>query len=222
MRLDIQLFGGRGMSYYKKQVEDWLKGETKRKRGKKPKPLDISKLKNMTMQEAEDFIASKNYENMLIYNAKGELVEGYKGDATSVSFPGSILNNENGIVTHNHPVGLEGFGGTFSFADMYNMTLSNWKEHRAVAKGQGEKTYSLKRNKNANGSGLAKQIAKDESRLIKQMGETFENTYKKIYKKTNNRTAAAKGARQAYTGILSRYYKDNAKKYGFDYIQRKK
>lgn len=177
------------------------------------------------LYETEDMIRSLKHEVLVVFDGEGKAVKAYRGDATSVAFPVSEAETWKGYtVTHCHPKGAEGFGGTFSYADMRNATVYQFGSHRAVASGQGERNYILKPQQNADYMGLNRRIAKDIPHLdkemkaavkeIRQQFETGNSEYK-------SKKHAVHIARQKAVGVLNAYYRAVAKQYGFVYRTQK-
>lgn len=148
--------GGRGGKGNVNGFIDWLSKEGKG--GGSPHPLDISKFSNMSLEDAERRIRNLKHEELFVFDKDGKLIEAYKGSATSVSFPMSVLDYKGATVTHGHPKGAADFGGTFSFADIKNMLESKWAEHRATASGQGEMNYIMRKGQGAKPKAFYNQI----------------------------------------------------------------
>ena len=202
------------------KIKDWLKGESKSR--KKAKPKDLSKIKDKTLEGIERRIRNLKQEELYAFDANDNLVAGYQGDQTSVAFPSTLLDMEDATVTHGHPKGMEEFGGTFSFADINNMLNSKWKEHRATASGQGEMNYIMRKTKNADAKGLRDQINKDYPKLNKEWQDAYTQAYKDRIKAGAKPAQARHEARQIGVGMLNAYYKRTFKKYGYEYVTRKK
>lgn len=99
--------GGRGGKGNINGFIDWLSKEGKG--GGSPHPLDISKFGNMSLEDAERRIRNLKHEELFVFDKDGKLIEAYKGGATSVSFPMSVLDYEGATVTHGHPQRRSGF-----------------------------------------------------------------------------------------------------------------
>ena len=182
--------------------------------GKRPQEIDVSGMQGMTLQELESRIRGLDHEEMYIIDADGNIIAGYRGDDSSVSFYARDLFRDGATVTHNHPVGAEGYGGTFSFKDMLNFAASDWAEHRATASGQGEMNYiarATSRTTAADRRGLYTRISNDMPSLNRQM--------KAALAASSDKSATAR--RQIYTGILDRYYATVLPQYNFEYVVRK-
>lgn len=107
------------------------------------------------LRETEDVIRKKGQEVLVVFDQDGKAIKAYQGDKTSVAFPVSEAKKWKGLtVTHNHPKGWEGFGGTFSWADMRNATIYEFGSHRAVGCGQGEKKIHTGSRKECKTDGL--------------------------------------------------------------------
>lgn len=207
--------GGRGSwSATRKGV-----GNTKTSSGRRgqrvPKPMDVSQFQGMTLQQIEQRLRNLDHEELFVFGSDGTILAAYRGNASSVAFPRSELMRDGATVTHGHPSNAEGYGATFSPADVLNMAASNWSEHRATASGRNEMNYIIRRNSSntdAKSRELYNRVRADAPALQAEM----------------NRAATAAGRnlspasrRQIYTGVLDRYWKKTLPQYGFDYVTRK-
>lgn len=177
--------------------------------------MDIKKFQGKTLQEIEDSSRGLTKERLFALDKNGNVIAAYQGNETSVAFKGSLLFEKGATVTHNHPNGSEGYGGTFSFADVQNMAVSSWAEHRASASGKNEYNYIIRRTSKTtteDSKKLYNRIAKDQPMLEKQISEAAS--------KAKGVSAASK--RQIYTGILDNYYAKVLPEYNFEYIARNK
>lgn len=215
--------GGRGtLAYTKKRLTPSnpnIKGNTK---GGKARPIDISKIKDQSLEGIERRIRSLDHEELFVFDKDGKLIAGYMGGPHSVSFPVITLLEDGATVTHGHPKGSEEFGGTFSFADMENMLNSNWAEHRATASGQGEMNYILRRTEKSDWQGAIKQINKDiRAGLNQRWQDVYDQAYKEAIRAGKPEKEARHLARQKGVGVLNKYWADTLPKYGYEYITRK-
>lgn len=203
MRLNIQLFGGRGASLGTTKGGE-LQGYTGKDNSTQ---LDVSSLSGFPVKlqnEFEDFMRMKSQriENAYLIDKNGKVVAGATGDRHSVGV--AYDGDQKGMtLTHNHP---SSYGGTFSGADIYHLTKAELKSIRAVAK---EGTYTMTAKRNANYMGLNRALAKDLPRIKSQAS-------KRATIKANS-GASRKVVRKAYVDTLHSWYKRNASKYGFDY-----
>lgn len=178
-----------------------------------------------TLEQAEGLIRKKGREIMVVFDRDGKAVKAYQGDAKSVCFPTAEAKKWKGYtVTHNHPKGTEGFGGTFSFADMRNATVYEFGSHRAVAAGQGEHNYVLRAGPDARPMDLNRRIAADIPSLRRRMRD---EAYRIRREYDNNKTAYKNYghmlhvARQKSVGLLNSYYREVAGQYGYVYRTQK-
>lgn len=177
-------------------------------------PLNIDDYQGMTLQEIEDgVIRGLGHEELFALDKDGKIIRAYKGNSNSVAFDGALLLEDGATVTHNHPIGGEGYGGTFSIIDVKNMAMSNWAEHRAVSHGPNEYNYIIRRTANSDGNGLYNRIARDQADLNRQIMAAANNA-----RGLEGLSAARR--RQIYTGILDNYYSRVLPEYGFEYIAR--
>lgn len=185
--------------------------------------IDPSQFGNL--YETEDKIRNRKREVLVVFDREGKAIKAYQGNTNSVSFPTEEASKWKGYtVTHNHPKGAAGFGGTFSFEDMRNATVYQFGSHRAVASGQGERNYVLIPQKNANYMGLNRRIASDIPRLRNEL----KNTVREVREAYTSQTGEYKNiqhamhiARQKAVGKLNAYYREVAEKYGFVYRTQK-
>lgn len=211
--------GGRGSSYTKQGFMDWLSNEGGGKG--QAHPIDITKYQGWTLEQVEARLRNLGHEELFAFDKDGQLFAAFKGGKGSGAFPSDLMQVQGATVTHGHPKGAEEFGGTFSFADMKNMLQSQWAEHRATASGQGEMNYILRRTGRSDAKGFYDQINRDYTRLKSQISATWDRTYKAAVDRGLSRTRAQHEARQAGVGVLNRYYKDTAAKFGYEYVTRK-
>lgn len=180
-----------------------------------------------TLEQSENIIRKRNKEVLIVFDKEGKAVKAYQGDRHSVSFPISEAKKWKGLtVTHNHPKGWEGFGGTFSWADMSNATVYEFGSHRAVGCGQGEKNYILKAGKSARPMDFNRRIAADIPWLKDKMKEAVAEVKKEYNHGVNNGKFKNYGhaihvARQKSVGVLNSYYRDTAEQYGYTYRTQK-
>lgn len=213
--------GGRGSSsgtYH--QIVQFVFG----KRTGKAKPIDITRFKNDSLQQTENRIRKLKNEQLYVFDANDRMLGGYQGGKESVSFPSDLKKLKNVTVTHSHPQGERGygeFGGTFSFPDVINMVNSQWKEHRAVASGQGELNYIMRAKTGKNGQRIGKnkalldRINKDAPKLDSEFNRIARETFLEFLKQGKSSRDAAHVARQKSVGLLNRYWKDTLPQYGY-------
>ena len=216
---DLQFFGGRGASSAASRQGQAMTGK---KSGGKSIPIDISKIKDQTLQGIENRIRKLKHEEAFVFDKDGKLIAGVSGGNSSVGIPDSWLKMDGATVTHGHPVDVYNFGGTLSMADAEVMAGTKWNEMRAAASGKGEYNYIMKSTPKANRKGLINQINKDRTK----MEDSIVNTYKKAY---NDAIAKGKSTKQAMheaaqqgTGVMQNYWRKTLPKYGFVFTTPKK
>ena len=213
--------GGRGSFSGLLQSIDDVLGVGKKRGIVKEIPTD----KFDTLEQSENLIRRMAREVLIVFDQNGKAVKAYQGDRTSVSFPVEEAKKWKGYtVTHNHPKGTEGFGGTFSFEDMRNATVFEFGSHRAVAAGQGEYNYILRAGPDARPMELNRRIASDIPTLRERMREvSFEvrQSYRENKAKFNNYGHMLHIARQKSVGMLNSYYREVAEQYGYIYRTQK-
>ncbi len=213
--------GGRGSaSGIKEDFRDWLKSES-RDNNSTIQPMELKKFENYTLEQIERRIRNLRHEELFVINQDGKIEAAYKGNSSSVAFPDSLLKQKNVTVTHGHPKTRAEFGGTFSFADMANLLKSEWVEHRATASGQGEMNYIMRKTEKADAEGFYQQMNSDYVRLNSEMDEMWDNSFLEARKSGSTKKNAIHIARQRAVGVLNKYYKEMATKYGYEYITRK-
>ena len=204
IKLNIQLFGGRGAYSYGGSTKG---GKLKKGRSHPSEQLDVSALANFPVKiqrEFEEFMDMKSPEVEYGYmiDKNGKVVAGARGTKTGVGihYEGS---QEGFTVTHNHP---DGYGGTFSGADINHLTTQKLKSIRAVAR---EGTYSITAKKGANYDGLNRALARD----LNKVATSGSVKASKVRAKGGN----GNSVRKAYVDELHKWYQKNASKYGFTY-----
>lgn len=214
--------GGRGsFSSLLRTIDDVLGMEMKS--GSPPKELAIDDFHSL--EQTEGLIRKRAKEVLVVFDQQGKAIKAYQGNATSVAFPVSEAEKWRGCtVTHNHPKGVGGFGGTFSFADMSNATVFGFASHRAVASGQGEHNYILRAKQDARPMDLNRRIAADIPTLRAEMRRTaisVKEQYKEDSAQFKNYGHMLHVARQKSVGLLNSYYKEVAEQYGYVYRAQK-
>lgn len=178
-----------------------------------------------TLEQTENMIRTRNREHLVVFDEEGKAIKAYKGDAVSVSFPEEEALKWKGLtVTHNHPQGKEGFGGTFSFEDMRNATVYEFGSHRAVGCGQGEKNYILKSTDKSRPMDFNRRIASDIPWLKDKMRDTafsVKQAYIDNKDAFNDYKHMLHVARQKTVGVLNSYYRETAEQYGYIYRAQK-
>lgn len=178
-----------------------------------------------TLEQTENLLRNRKREVLVVFNQKGEAVKAYQGDKHSVPFPVEEAEKWKGYtVTHNHPKGIEGFGGTFSFADMRNITVYEFGSLRAVAGGQGEFNYILRAGPHTRPMEFNRRIAADIPWLRQQMRQEVlkvKEDYIKQDNKFKNYGHFIHIARQKSVGMLNSYYRKTAEQYGYTYRTQK-
>lgn len=186
---------------------------------------EISTDRFKTLEQTENMLRNRSREVLVVFDDTGQAVKAYQGNRTSVAFPVEEAKKWKGYtVTHNHPKGIEGFGGTFSFEDMSNATVFEFKSHRAVAAGQGEHNYILRAGPDARPMDLNRRIASDIGRLRSAMREEafqVREEYRLDKSKYNNYGHMLHIARQKSVGLLNSYYREVAERYGYTYRTQK-
>lgn len=174
------------------------------------------------MNQLENRLKTLDHEEAFIFDKNGKLVSAYTGGESEVSIPAWEFLRKDATITHGHPVDKNNYGGTLSPADVMNIADSSIGQMRAVAQGQGEYKYIVRRTSKADGKGLKSKINRDLGWLEKTAKEEAKNTKRRVYKKTGSKASASHAAEQAYKGVYDWYWKDTLPQFGFDYVKRKK
>ena len=88
MQINIQLFGGRGVSSIARRFASRQMGGN----GGKAIPIDISKIKDKTLSGIEDRIRVLQHEEAFIFDNNDRLVAGVSGGNSSVGIPNDWKN----------------------------------------------------------------------------------------------------------------------------------
>ena len=184
---------------------------------------------NWTLAQTEEYLRTLNHEEAYAFDKDGKMIGGVRGGATSVGIPVGWMAMDGITVTHSHPVGSAGFGGTLSInmdgkkavGDLPVFAKTNWKEIRATARGKGEMNYILRQNPNSRTQTFVNVMKGRMNTIEKNYRATYKTTFARVLKETGSSRAAARAARQRATGLLARQYKKTASKYGVEYITRK-
>lgn len=184
--------------------------------------LDIKPFKGWTLEKAENYLRELDHEEMLVFDSAGKLVAGFEGDEDTVRFYVSLFRKAGFTITHGHPQRNARFGGTFSWDDVVNMLKSEWREYRAVAAGQGEMNYIIRRTNEARPTELLAKIAQEKPQVEARRSALYTNTYQDAIDKGKTQEQALHIARQQSVGVLHKYFKQVLKRYGFEYVARKK
>lgn len=191
MKLNIQLFGGRGASSSNGSVyNSVLRVEQARK--------------GLTREE------------LSIYSKDGKLLLEMQGEDNHVDARQYRDLMENAIVTHNHPM-----NDNFSSGDIDEFVNSNLYELRAST---NDKTYIIRKT-NAKGNS---KIKEDYNKVN---SESWNYASQKLQEKAKNNTlgynprenpARYNKERQLLKAeYKSKWLKENAKKYGYTYSEKK-
>lgn len=184
--------------------------------------LDLKPFKGWTLEKAENYLRELDHEEMLVFDDKGNVVAGFKGKKDTVSFYSSLFKKKGFTITHGHPKGDEYFGGTFSWDDVENMLKSEWQEYRAVAAGQGEMNYIIRRTSEARPTELLARIGREKPQVEARRSALYASAYQNAIDKGKTQEEALHIARQQSVGALHKYFKRVLKHYGFEYVARKK
>lgn len=183
----------------------------------------------MKLRDFEKTIKDKKQEYIGLADKNGNIIiAGTSGLEGEVVVPTSHpeFKNVKGI-THNHPnEGNRMIGGTFSGADVINTVALNLDYTRAVAKGQNENTYIIRKK-----AGAKQDQARMHSYATRAGArKNVEKIYNSAVNKVNSKLASQgkpklspRKESQVGLGALKRRWKnDIVSKYGYEYIENKK
>ena len=190
--------------------------------GGKSIPIDVSKIKDQTLQGIENRIRKLKHEEAFVFDKDNKLVAGASGGNSSVGIPNNWFSMDGATVTHGHPVGDYNFGGTLSMADANAMAKGNWSELRAAANGKGEYNYIMKRTSKSDNKGLQNQIAKDKTKMENDIVNTYMKAYNDAIAKGKSTKTAKHEAAQKGTGIMQNYWRKTLPQFGFEFVTPKK
>lgn len=159
--------------------------------------------------------AKVEYANAVGYQGSeyGEI----RGGKNGAKLPAYYTANKGSILTHIHPRGQGGLGGTFSEQDIRTWGYNNGQTIRAVAK---EGTYSISKGKNFDGSGLYKFVASQYNKYNKQMKTTHNNLQSQVNSGKMSVSQAQKQLTKQFNSVLVSMHNDflnNQSVYGYNY-----
>ena len=217
MKLDIQLFGGRGAS------SSYGKEGYNTEGSNKPMPFydktDI--YKGMSVQDFEKRVGKFKSEYIGLYDDNGKiLIAGTSGDPGAVAIPTTHPEfSKVNSMTHTHPSGgMRMLGGSFSGADAQNMALLKFKNLRAYAK---EKTYLLRAKPGAkqNSERLFKIATLSDSKWNKNANARISKIKSSLGKKGKSMSYATEN--KIYLGYGTRLWKKSLNNTGYEYVEIK-
>lgn len=211
IKFDIQLFGGRG-------ADSGYGNEGYNSDGD-GRPIAFydktDKYKGMDINEFKKTIKDRKVEWIGLYDEKGKIIiAGTSNNKGKVAIPTSHPSfSKVKNMTHNHPSdGARPIGGTFSGADVKNHVLLKFKTTSAIAK---EREYYIKSNTNIN-SNKAYRVANKADNYLKTQGSKAIAKAKAKGIKMNNKTSS-----QIYLGTATKYWRENLKKVGITYSEKR-
>jgi len=117
---------------------------------------------------------NSDIEHGALYDAQGNPIVGYRGQAHSVAVDRRVLETPDATFTHLHPD--KNFGGTLSMQDLKVFARSNLRELRAASQ-QGQ-LYSIRANANVDRAGLAKWIRSNQKLAQRNFNRSYESALK--------------------------------------------
>ena len=145
-----------------------------------------------------------------------------RGGPNGVNLKPYYFANRGSVVTHIHPRGDGGLGGTFSDADIKAWSRGNGNTIRAVAK---EGTYSISKGKNFNGSGLYAYVQKQFNSYTKSLQTTKRSLQSKVNSGSMTAKQANKILQKEFNTVLVSMHNDllnNQSVYGYNYYLEKR
>ena len=185
-------------------------------------PVDVSKIKDKSLQGVENRIRKLKHEEAYIFDKNDKLIAGASGGNSSVGIPNNWKKLDGATVTHGHPVGNYNFGGTLSMADVNIMASTKWSEMRASANGKGEYNYIMKRTSQSDNSGLKNRIARDSKNMEKNIVNTYKKSYNKAIASGKSENTARHESAQRAAGLIQEYWRKILPQYGFVFVTPKK
>ncbi|NPD32801.1 hypothetical protein HLV35_05915 [Eggerthellaceae bacterium zg-997] len=167
------------------------------------------------MSEVEEKLRKvEGHEEAVILDQNMRVIAAYSGEngrgSHSVSVPGHVFGFQGITITHNHPSGRYGWGGTFSPSDIEAFAHKNVKSVRAVLSGE-RTTYALSVTRGVHSPSVlaAKkkitELASDINRFCGEGGllkSNFNQNKKRFDKSGFSRERSNRAAWQVTTGIV--------------------
>jgi len=184
------------------------------------------RFKGMDVHEFENAIRDYKTEYAGVFDKNGVLIQAVtsgKQGSTAIPPSGSAAN----VLTHNHPYhGDRRVGGTFSEADITILgKYSNLDSVRISTNGVHENTYIMRKGKNANPTKLKDLAEKSKNGGQGSMQDIGKKALAKhaanMKKKGYSDVEIANKKKQLYLGPMKQYWKTNAEKAGYEYIEVK-
>lgn len=208
--------GGRGS--WTKRNKNWRPPQrvASGKESDQLRPLISGSSQRNTLNNFRRVIGDSNVEYSAVMDAKGKAMGTiYRGNSGSTSVDTSYaFSHKESTVIHNHPD--EHFGGTFSAADLQAHSVLGNRRIVATAK---EGTYHMIRTNKTDYAAFGRAYNKAEPQLEKEWRQKWAD----ISSKKTFKTAAAreKAERQVFVGAYHKWFKENAGKYGLNYVFEK-
>ena len=219
MKLNIQLFGGRGAS--SSYGEEGYDTSSDKKR--KMRFYDKTNIyKGMSVTQFEERVGKYRSEYIGLYDDNGKImIAGTSYDKGAVSIPTTHPDFKKiNSMTHTHPIeGTRQLGGSLSGADVQNTAILNFKSVRARAP---EKTYMLRASKGTKQN--AKKLYGIATLTDKKWDKNARTRITKIKKKLSQKGKKISGATEnkIYLGYGTRYWKRALTGTGYEYIEIRK
>lgn len=164
----------------------------------------------IALKAMEDNIRPDSFESLVVIDANGHILldkSDKSVDSVSISEDEKALML-NATITHNHPS-----GSTFSWQDL--RTLENTMAHEIRAVGSNGITYSLVSGPGASTNGdffYDYYVAENTYRI---------NTVDKVWNNSSQLQEDADKCNRMLEDYRRQWLKDNSKKYGYKYSERK-
>ncbi len=184
------------------------------------------RFKGMNVHDFENAIRDYKTEYAGVFDKNGVLIQAVtSGKQGSTAIPPSVSTAS--TLTHNHPYhGDRRVGGTFSEADITILgKYSNLDSMRVSTNGVHENTYIMRKGQNANPVKLKVVAEKSRNGGRGSMRDIGEKALAKhaanMKKKGYSDVEIANKKKQLYLGPMKQYWKTNAEKAGYEYIEVK-
>lgn len=145
-----------------------------------------------------------------------------KGGKNGAKLPNYYTANKGSILTHIHPRGQGGLGGTFSDTDIRTFSRGNGQTIRAVAK---EGTYSISKGKNFDGSGLQKFVTTQYNKYNNQLRSEHSRLQSAVNSGKMSVSQAQSQMTKQFNSVLVSIHNDflnNQNVYGYNYYLEKR
>lgn len=156
------------------------------------------------------------------FGYQGAVYGELRGGKNGVNLPSYYFANRGSVVTHIHPRGKGGLGGTFSLQDINSWSKGNGNTIRAVAK---EGTYSISKGKNFQGASLRQFLASQQKLHDQRLARQKRILQKQVNNGQISVYQANKTMQKEFNSVLVDMHNDllnHQKLYGYNYYLEKR